>query len=619
MNEMTDIFTALLQTKSALLADVAQAAGSERLLVRSDLTGTMQLYELSVPGELVQVSELIEPVGAACYVPGERWAIVQADQGGDERHQLYVLDLQAAHESGPVGFDQLRVLTSDARYGHHLAGVSPDGGLVAYVSNKANGVDFDLWVCELSTGEHRCVYCAGGWCQPASGFSPDGRFVSVLLPGPRPLDTDLVLVEVSSGQARVVLAHRDEGALVGAPRWVDASSFFVSSNLGRDFAAVVRYHTVTGEATAVAGTGESFDAQPVTSRDGRWLLVIENRGGVSHMSLGEAANPSERIEIALAEPGVVESYVIARPLFSPDGRRLYYTLSSPRLAGDVWSYARESAETRRLTNSPAPIGPEALVSAESFEVVSFDGEPIPLFSFRPRGEKACTAVVVVVHGGPEAQAVLSFNPVVQGLVAAGYGVVVPNVRGSTGYGKRYAGLDDTTRRLDSVRDLAAVHGWIGAAGLDSRRAALWGGSYGGYMVLAGLAFQPELWAAGVDIVGISDLVTFLENTSEYRRAHREREYGSLEHDREFLAAASPLRHLDAMVAPLFVIHGRNDPRVPVSEAEQLVAGLQARSVRCELVVYEDEGHGLARLKNRLEAYPRAVAFLGEVLSSRAQS
>jgi dipeptidyl aminopeptidase/acylaminoacyl peptidase len=208
---------------------------------------------------------------------------------------------------------------------------------------------------------------------------------------------------------------------------------------------------------------------------------------------------------------------------------------------------------------------------------------------------------------------LSFNPVIQGLVLSGYGVVVPNVRGSTGYGKRYASLDDTTKRLDSVRDLAAVHRALPVLRFDPRRAALWGGSYGGYMALAGLAFQPGLWAAGVEIVGISDLVTFLENTSDYRRAHREREYGSLERDREFLAAASPLRRADEIRAPLFVIHGRNDPRVPVSEAEQLVANLHRRGVRCELAIYEDEGHGLARLANRLDAYPRAASFLDDVL------
>jgi dipeptidyl aminopeptidase/acylaminoacyl peptidase len=218
-----------------------------------------------------------------------------------------------------------------------------------------------------------------------------------------------------------------------------------------------------------------------------------------------------------------------------------------------------------------------------------------------------------VHGGPESQAYRLFSPVIQALVASGYGVVVPNVRGSTGYGKRYASLDDTTRRLDSVRDLAAIHGTLGKLGFDAARAAVWGGSYGGYMVLAGLAFQRELWAAGVDIVGIASLVTFLENTSDYRRAHREREYGSLADDRAFLVEASPMTHIEAMRAPLFVIHGRNDPRVPVSEAEQIVASLEARGVRCELCIYEDEGHGLARLANRLDAYPRAIAFLDEVV------
>jgi dipeptidyl aminopeptidase/acylaminoacyl peptidase len=220
---------------------------------------------------------------------------------------------------------------------------------------------------------------------------------------------------------------------------------------------------------------------------------------------------------------------------------------------------------------------------------------------------------VAVHGGPEAQAVLDFDPVLQAVVSVGYGVVVPNVRGSTGYGKRYASLDDTTKRLDSVRDLAAVHGALDAAGFDPSRAVLWGGSYGGYMVLAGLAFQPDLWAAGVDLVGISNLVTFLENTSEYRRAFREHEYGSLEIDREFLIKASPMTHVDSIRVPLFVIHGRNDPRVPVGEAVQIVDNLHRRGVRCELLVYEDEGHGLARLNNRLDAYPRAIEFIDGVL------
>ncbi len=187
--------------------------------------------------------------------------------------------------------------------------------------------------------------------------------------------------------------------------------------------------------------------------------------------------------------------------------------------------------------------------------------------------------------------------------------MVPNVRGSAGYGKRWVSLDDVDLRLDSVADLAAIHAWLPTVGLDPARSALWGGSYGGYMVLAGVSMQPDLWAAGVDIVGMSSLVTFLENTSEYRRAIREREYGSLADDREFLVRASPITYLDDIVAPLFVIHGANDPRVPLSEAEQIKAALDGKGVPCELRVYHDEGHGLAKRANRLDAYPAALEFL----------
>ena len=241
---------------------------------------------------------------------------------------------------------------------------------------------------------------------------------------------------------------------------------------------------------------------------------------------------------------------------------------------------------------------------------------VPCLVYRseePADPGLAQSAVLVIHGGPESQAKRNFNPLVQALAAAGHTVLVPNVRGSTGYGKRWYSADDVSRRLDSVADLAAIHAYLPKLGVDQARAALYGGSYGGYMVLAGLAFQPELWAAGVDIVGISSLVTFLENTSAYRRAQREREYGSLAHDRDFLIAASPLTRIEAIRAPLFIIHGANDPRVPLSEAEQLHAALTARGQECELLVYADEGHGLARRANKLDAYPKALAFLARHL------
>lgn len=579
----------------------------------------MQLYELDpASGVLRQLTDLPDPVAQAAYVPGRRSAVIEVDQDGDERHQLLLIeDLDDVPAGGFAKRSLLAALTDDTRYGHHLAGVAPDGSVLAFTSNRRNGVDFDLWAHEFGTGAQRCIYQEGGWGQPASGFSSDGEWVSLLVPGPFPLDTDLLLVRVAGGPARHVLPHHGEAALVGAPAWVGPGEFLVSSNVGRDLAEVLAVDLGEPSRGTVVATDPVDDLEVVAEDTGPVAAVIANREGASEIALvvpgteGAAAVP-----VPLPEAGVVTNWWVGLPKFSAGGDRLYFSLSTPRQAGDVWVYDRAAGSpARRLTTSPSQVPSESLVLPELHRVGSFDGEKIPLFLYRPRSAgSGPLPVVVIVHGGPESQAMRSWDPAVQGLVLAGYAVVVPNVRGSTGYGKRYASLDDTTRRLDSVRDLAAIHDWLPGVGLDPRRAALWGGSYGGYMVLAGLAFQPERWAAGVDIVGISDLVTFLENTSDYRRANREREYGSLARDREFLEAASPLRSADRIKAPLFMVHGRNDPRVPVSEAEQLAEVLQARGVRCELVVYEDEGHGLGRLANRLDAYPRAVTFLGSVLS-----
>jgi dipeptidyl aminopeptidase/acylaminoacyl peptidase len=607
----SDRVRALLNTRRALLADVDLGVGApERLLARTDLHGTFQAYELT-SGELVELTALPEPVASAHYVPGSRQAVLAVDTGGDERHQLYLLNLDDAARQTVTRSDGLRAITSDPRFGHQFAGISPDGHTLAYVSNRGGGVDFDLWLCDLDRDEHRLLYAGGSYCQPGSGFSPGGRFVSVLRPGPRPLDDDLVLVDTRTGQALIPLPHPDEAAEVGPPAWESDSVFYVSSNVGREFAAVVRHDLDTGRTTTVPGTGEGFDAS-VVSAGRSAVVVIENRDGASLMWRHDTRT-GERLEIPLPEEGVTNAWFFDTPVATGDGSRLYYALSSPRLAGDVHSHAFADGATRRLTHSPTELEPESLVRPELAEVESFDGERIPLFVFRPDPGESRPPVVVEVHGGPEAQALRLFDPEVQALLAAGYAVVVPNIRGSTGYGKRYAALDDTTKRLDSVRDLSAIHAGLDALGFDSGRAVLWGGSYGGYMVLAGLAFQPELWAAGVDIVGISNLVTFLENTSEYRRAHREHEYGSLAHDRDFLTRASPLTHVDAIRSPLFVIHGRNDPRVPLGETEQLATSLEQRGVRCELRIYDDEGHGLARLANQLDAYPAAIGFLDEVL------
>ena len=254
---------------------------------------------------------------------------------------------------------------------------------------------------------------------------------------------------------------------------------------------------------------------------------------------------------------------------------------------------------------------EQFVAPELIEFPTFDDRQIPAWYYRPAASSdEPLPVVVIVHGGPESQTRPYFTFLAQYLVNNGYAVLAPNVRGSTGYGKAYSHLDDVERRMDSVADLAHAAYWLGEQPeIDAQRIAVYGGSYGGFMVLAALTNYPELWAAGVDIVGISNFVTFLENTSDYRRGHREAEYGSLARDRDFLESIAPMRHIERLVAPLMVIHGANDPRVPLTEAEQLVAALRQRDVPVEFLVFDDEGHGIVKLKNKVHAYPAIIDFL----------
>jgi len=200
--------------------------------------------------------------------------------------------------------------------------------------------------------------------------------------------------------------------------------------------------------------------------------------------------------------------------------------------------------------------------------------------------------------------------VIQYLVNQGLAVVAPNVRGSTGYGKTYHHLDDVEKRLDSVADIKALVAYLVDKRIaDPARIAVMGASYGGYMTLSSITGYPELWAAAIDIVGIANLETFMENTSAYRRAHRGAEYGTLDKHREILRRVSPIHKADKITCPLMVIHGANDPRVPIGEAEQIVESVRSRGGEVQYLRYEDEGHGIVKLANKLDCYPQVAVFL----------
>jgi dipeptidyl aminopeptidase/acylaminoacyl peptidase len=542
--------------------------GGARLAFVGDMTGVPQVYVMDAaggwPDQLTFASDRVAALVASA--DGEHLAFAR-DAGGDERHAL--------HLTRPE-----RNLTP--RPGIRYPGAfSPDGRLLGFTHTERNDTDFDVAVVDVVTGERRELAQPGGYAI-VEDAGPRGLLV-VVYDGP--FDHRLLVVDLETGAA-VDAAPHEGGEQYVMPRFGADGEIVCGCDRGSEF---VRLAEIDVGGSLRFLSDDDADVEAVAVR-GSSRAVVRNEGGASRLTIDGVAVP--------LPDGVVTTLA-----FDPSGSRLALDLAPPDGACDVWVV--DASGPRQVTRAPLGGLPEGVLRRPSqHEFTSFDGLQVPYMLYGARD----VPTLVLVHGGPESQARPRPDGLVQFLAARGIAVAVPNVRGSTGYGRTYTHLDDVEKRLDSVADLAGL-----ASELAGVPLGVMGGSYGGYMTLAAITEYPDLWRCAVDIVGIANFVTFLERTGSYRRALREAEYGSLERDRAFLESISPIRKVDHIVAPLLVIHGANDPRVPLHEAEQIAAALRERERDVELLVYDDEGHGLVKLANRLDAYPRIAAFLARHL------
>jgi dipeptidyl aminopeptidase/acylaminoacyl peptidase len=609
MTAETYNFERYLNVRSAYGASFS--SDGKHLSFLSDITGVAEVWSVPVDVHAAQSAwpeQLTfrgERVAGAAFSPVEDVLLLIADTGGSELTQLYALQGDGS---------ALTALTDQPDIIYTSPVWSPDGKRIAYVSNERDRRYFDVYERELASGEIRCLLQHDGTNEVIS-YSPDGKQVLVNRSESNVRDC-LLLVDVATGETRMLTPETSEGTAEHRfPAWsVDAQGkpgLYLLSTRGRQFQTLAWLDLATTEMTYVRENKWDSEALALTE-DGTRMALVMNQNGYSKMELFDVSHGYRARKLLPGPMGALPPGVMREITWSKDGKRLAFTLDSANDASDIWVWDVEEKALWRATRSATGGIPRSRFAAPSLvHYPTFDERQIPAFLYLPETEQARNLpVVVYVHGGPEGQSRLLYNPVIQYLVSSGYAVLVPNVRGSTGYGYEYQSLDDVRLRMDSVRDLQYAALWLSERGIaDPKRIAIMGGSYGGFMVLSAVTTYPDIWAAGVDIVGIANFVTFLENTGPWRRKNREAEYGSLEHDREFLEQISPIRSVDRITAPLFVIHGANDPRVPVGEAEQIVAALKQRNVPVEYLRFADEGHGLIKRANRLVAYPAIAHFL----------
>ena len=589
-------------TRNATLAD--WLPDGKGVLVRTRFADTVQLHQISQPlGMRKQLTFFSEPVAGGLYQPGNqsRGFVYSRDNGGDENYQLYFFD-SATGKSARL---------SDGQSRNQAAVWSPSGRFLLYSSSRRNNVDFDIYQRDMHSGEERRIYDSQGSFSTLDISSDEQS--ALLLQYVSATESRLFLLDLATGKARSLNIGTGRVAYGDALFSKDGLGIYLTLDAGSEFQQLAYYDLSKGRLHNLTPDLRWDVGSMALSPDGKLLAYTVNEDGLDKIYVLDVA-ARKQMKAPVLPPAVVSAL-----RFSPDSQKLAISFSAANAPSDVYVFELKSAQLIRWTESE--IGgldssqfllPE-LVHFPSFDQVDGAARRIPAFVYKPKTVTGKLPVVISIHGGPEAQYRPSFSEFAQYLSSeVGVAFIAPNVRGSSGYGKTYLELDNGFKREDSVKDIGALLDWIATQpDLDPDRVLVMGGSYGGYMTLAALTHYNARLKGGIDIVGISHFVTFLTNTKGYRADLRRVEYGDEREPamREFMEQIAPLNNAQKITVPLFVVQGLNDPRVPASEAEQIVAKVRANQGEVWYLLAKDEGHGFAKKNNREFYQAAAVTFI----------
>jgi dipeptidyl aminopeptidase/acylaminoacyl peptidase len=569
----------------------------------TNISGSPQVWTMPATGGFPkQVTAFDDPVGFVTWSPDGKWLVFNIAPGGGFNEQIYIMR--------PDG-SELRRLTEGGKENNFLGDWTRDGKHIFFSSNRRSPASTDSYLLDVKSGEIRMVAeikGAGG----ISDVSRDGRLAIVnrlLNRG----NNNLYLLDVVTGKETLLTPHEGPGSFGGAQFTPDGRSIYLASNKDRDLLALARVkldeNGQPGAIEVVAARDDGELSGGIMSDDGTMMVLNWNIAGRSELAFYDGKN--NRMTAGPKLPAEIAGAFD----FTGDGGRLAMVLSGAASPADIWTLDLRTKQFTRLTDSPhAGVDLTKMVAPELVEYTAHDGLKLSGWLYKPSGTAGATPIVLSFHGGPEGQERPGFNSTYQALLMRGIGVFAPNVRGSSGFGKKFVNLDNGALRENGVKDIKASVDYVVNAGIaDPKRIGIMGGSYGGYMVMAGLTEYPELFAAGANLFGITNFETFFKHTQPWMAAISKIEYGNPETEAEMLRKLSPIHRIDRIKAPTIVLHGANDTNVPVIEAEQVVENLKRRNVPVEYVLFPDEGHGWRKTPNRIRSAVSIVKFFEKYL------